>query len=332
MKTKLSLLGIIASLGAVATVSAQTTAVTKPVGYHTETVLANKFTLLGINVGNGVQAAGVFDADSATDNDVDYTTLLTADTPYTVQNTATGEHASVTAWDATTLTLDPDIAISTDDGYEIREDATVNSIFGVDNAAGLGAGDSSTADILWIPNADGSWTRIFQATAQPPFRTAGWRGTATGGTVDVGGTVIPFNVGIFVQSRQEDNLDVVFVGHVRTKAVTHSLNAGKFNFVNRVLPVGIALADSGLETAPSWQAGDSATADMIWLPDGAGGYDRIYYATAQPPFRTEGWRGTATGGTADQGGKELTAGYAIQKRGAAGSVTVAIPSDLDLGD
>ena len=38
-------------------VSAQT-ATTKPVGYHTETAKGNAFTLMGVNVGNAIAAAG----------------------------------------------------------------------------------------------------------------------------------------------------------------------------------------------------------------------------------------------------------------------------------
>ena len=72
MKIKLTLLGILVSMGVV---SAQT-ATTKPVGYHTETAKGNAFTLMGVNVGNAIAAAGEFDADAATDNDADFTALL----------------------------------------------------------------------------------------------------------------------------------------------------------------------------------------------------------------------------------------------------------------
>ena len=324
MKTKLSLLGIIASLSAVITVSAQDTAVTKPVGYHTETILGDAFTLLGINVGNAVAAAGDFDADAATDNDVDFTTLLTAGTPYTVQNLSTGVSASVTGFDATSLTTT--LSVSSGDSYEVRADATISSIFGATNEAGLGEGDSGSADVIWIPQDDGSFRQIYRAQAVPPFQAAGWAEIGAAG--DAASVVIPFDVGIFIQRRQADPVDIVFVGHVRTSATTVNLLADKFNFVNRVLPVGITLGDSDIETAPSWQDGDSGSADIIWLPNGAGGYDQYYYAAAVPPFQAAGW--AQVGAAGDKSGVELTAGYAVQKRGATGQVTVAIPGDLDL--
>jgi hypothetical protein len=324
MKTKLTLLGIIASLGAIASVSAQTTAVTKPVGYHTETILGDAFTLLGINVGNAVAAAGEFDADSATDNDVDFTTMLNAGDPYTVQNIATGASASVTGWTATELTTA--LAVSSGDSYEIRQDATIADIFGTDNAAGLGEGDSLSADIIWIPQLDGSFRQIYRAAAVPPFVAAGWAEVGAAG--DSASVVIPFDVGIFIQRRQVASLDIVFVGHVRTTATTVNLLADQFNFVNRVLPVGITLGDSDIETAGSWADGDSLSADIIWLPNGTGGYDQYYYSAAVPPFVAAGW--AQVGAAGDASGVELTAGYAIQKRGDSGPVTVAIPGDLDL--
>ena len=85
-------------------VSAQT-ATTKPVGYHTETAKGNSFTLMGVNVGNAIAAAGEFDADDATDNDADFTALLDDGVSYTVQNINSGESASVNGNDATTLDL-----------------------------------------------------------------------------------------------------------------------------------------------------------------------------------------------------------------------------------
>jgi hypothetical protein len=327
MKTKLSLLGLIASLSAVVTVSAQNTAVTKPVGYHTETILGDAFTLLGINVGNAVAAAGDFDAASATDNDVDFTTLLTAGTSYTVQNLATGAAAPVTGFDANTLTTT--LTIASGDTYEIRADATVASIFGANNEAGLGDGDEASADVVWIPQADGSFVQIYRKVADF-FGGAGWRQVGDSNT-DESGRVIAFTSSIFIQRKLADPLDIVFVGHVRTSATTYSLLADQFNFVNRVLPVGITLADTDIEaaiTAGTWADGDAGSADVIWITDGAGGYDQFYFSVAGI-FGDAQW--TKNGGDgSDQAGQELTSGFAIQKRSANSSVTIALPSDLDI--
>jgi len=331
MKTKLSLLGIIASLSAVVTVSAQDSAVTKPVGYHTETILGEAFTLLGINVGNAVSAAGDFDADSAQDNDVDFTTLLTVGSPYTVQNTTTGESASVTSFDANSLTTTLG-NISSGDSYEIRKDSTVNDIFGENNAAGLGEGDQGSADVCWIPQTDGSFVQVYY-DAGGFFGSEGWKEVGGDGSL-AGGTVIPFTSSIFIQRRQAASIDIVFVGHVRTSASTYNLLADQFNFVNRVLPVGITLNETGIasENGPidqgTWADGDGDTADVIWVTNGAGGYDQFYFAEGGF-FGDAQW--TKVGGDgSDQGSQELSSGFAIQKRSANSAITVAIPSDLDI--
>ena len=332
MKTKLSLLGIIASLGAVVTVSAQNTAVTKPVGYHTETLLGNAFTLLGINVAGPITGAGEFDADAAQDNEADFGSMLTAGVPYTVQNLTTGASApcSADAGDATSLVTT--LAVSSGDSYEIRQDSTIGDIFGADNAAGLGEGDQGSADVVWIPQLDGSFVQIYYDEGGF-FGSEGWKEVGGDGSIQTG-AVIPFTSAVFIQRRQATDLDVVFVGHVRTTETTYNLIGGQFNFVNRVLPVGIALGDTGIAGAGGaieagvWADGDGSSADVIWCSNGAGGYDQYYYAEASF-FGPAQW--TKVGGDgSDQAAAELTSGFAVQKRSASSSVTVSFSSDLDL--
>ena len=304
-------------------VSAQT-ATTKPVGYHTETAKGNSFTLMGVNVGNAIAAAGEFDADDATDNDADFTALLDDGVSYTVQNITTGESASVNGRDATTL--DTDLAVSSGDSYEVRADVTVGSLFGAANEAGLGAGNATTADVIWIPTGDGFAQVFYDDGKGFPPRPAGWRAIGAGGA-DQAGTAVPFTAGIFVQRRAADDLDIVFVGHVRTEATSFGVGTG-FNFLNRVLPVGVALDDTGLEAFIA--KGNSGSGDLVWSPDGNGGYAQYYYTDGGGfPPQSAGWKAVGAG-DADKGAETLGSGYAIQRKGDAGSVSVAIPNGLDL--
>ncbi|MEC9037767.1 MAG: hypothetical protein VX588_13170 [Verrucomicrobiota bacterium] len=320
MKIKFTLLGILATMGVV---SAQT-ATTKPVGYHTETAKGNSFTLMGVNVGNAIAAAGEFDADDATDNDADFTALLDDGVSYTVQNITTGESASVNGRDATTL--DTDLAVSSGDSYEVRADVTVGSLFGAANEAGLGAGNATTADVIWIPTGDGFAQVFYDDGKGFPPRPAGWRAIGAGGA-DQAGTAVPFTAGIFVQRRAADDLDIVFVGHVRTEATSFGVGTG-FNFLNRVLPVGVALDDTGLEAFIA--KGNSGSGDLVWSPDGNGGYAQYYYTDGGGfPPQSAGWKAVGAG-DADKGAETLGSGYAIQRKGEAGSVSVAIPNGLDL--
>ena len=313
-------MGILATMGVV---SAQT-ATTKPVGYHTETAKGNSFTLMGVNVGNAIAAAGEFDADDATDNDADFTALLDDGVSYTVQNITTGESASVNGRDATTL--DTDLAVSSGDSYEVRADVTVGSLFGAANEAGLGAGNATTADVIWIPTGDGFAQVFYDDGKGFPPRPAGWRAIGAGGA-DQAGTAVPFTAGIFVQRRAADDLDIVFVGHVRTEATSFGVGTG-FNFLNRVLPVGVALDDTGLEAFIA--KGNSGSGDLVWSPDGNGGYAQYYYTDGGGfPPQSKGWKAVGAG-DADKGAETLGSGYAIQRKGDAGSVSVAIPNGLDL--
>ncbi|MDG1853439.1 MAG: hypothetical protein P8I97_04720 [Verrucomicrobiales bacterium] len=320
MKIKFTLLGILATMGVV---SAQT-ATTKPVGYHTETAKGNSFTLMGVNVGNAIAAAGEFDADDATDNDADFTALLDEGVSYTVQNITSGESASVNGNDATTL--DTELAVSSGDVYEVRADVTIGALLGAANEAGLGAGNATTADVVWIPSGDGFSQIFYDDGVGFPPRPAGWRAIGAGGA-DQAGTSVPFTAGIFIQRRAADDLDIVFVGHVRTAATSFGVGTG-FNFLNRVLPVGVALDDTGLEAFIA--KGNSGSGDLVWSPDGNGGYAQYYYTDGGGfPPQSAGWKAVGAG-DADKGAETLASGYAIQRKGEAGSVSVAIPNGLDL--
>ncbi|MDB4712145.1 hypothetical protein OAF65_10105 [Verrucomicrobiales bacterium] len=320
MKIKFTLLGILATMGVV---SAQT-ATTKPVGYHTETAKGNSFTLMGVNVGNAIAAAGEFDADDATDNDADFTALLDEGVSYTVQNITSGESASVNGNDATTL--DTELAVSSGDAYEVRADVTIGALLGAANEAGLGAGNATTADVVWIPSGDGFSQIFYDDGVGFPPRPAGWRAIGAGGA-DQAGTSVPFTAGIFIQRRAAADLDIVFVGHVRTEATSFGVGTG-FNFLNRVLPVGVALDDTGLEAFIA--KGNSGSGDLVWSPDGNGGYAQYYYTDGGGfPPQSAGWKAVGAG-DADKGAETLASGYAIQRKGEAGSVSVAIPNGLDL--
>ena len=320
MKIKFTLLGILATMGVV---SAQT-ATTKPVGYHTETAKGNSFTLMGVNVGNAIAAAGEFDADDATDNDADFTALLDEGVSYTVQNITSGESASVNGNDATTL--DTELAVSSGDAYEVRADVTIGALLGAANEAGLGAGNATTADVVWIPSGDGFSQIFYDDGVGFPPRPAGWRAIGAGGA-DQAGTSVPFTAGIFIQRRAAADLDIVFVGHVRTAATSFGVGTG-FNFLNRVLPVGVALDDTGLEAFIA--KGNSGSGDLVWSPDGNGGYAQYYYTDGGGfPPQSAGWKAVGAG-DADKGAETLASGYAIQRKGEAGSVSVAIPNGLDL--
>ncbi len=341
MKTTSNLLGIAVSLAAVASLQAQNTAVTKPVGYHTESLFEG-FNVIGANVGKAVSAAGDFEGPGATDTDVDFTALLTGGTAYAVQNTTTGDVASVSSWTATELTTTPALTVTAGDKYEIRAEQTIADLFGANNESGLLEGDEGTADVVWVPDGTGLYERVYRnnVTSTDPFNplTPGWRSIG-GGNTDSASVVVPFNFAVFLQRRSATALSLVFVGHVRGTTDTNTGGAAStrvslfqgFNVVNRVLPVGIGAADAGV--ANMLTPGDESTGDVLWNPAGNGLYTRIYNnnVTSTDPFNplTPGLR-TIGGGNTPADSVSLESGFLVQRRAAAGIVAIDVPSGLDL--
>jgi len=307
------------------------TATTKPVGYRTETVKPGVFNLLSPNLDNAVGAAGTIDTIAGatlTDNEANFTAAFTAGAPVTLKITSganAGITADVTSFTATALTTAQDISAALTAGvsYEARKTPTIASLFGATNGAGLLAGSSASADIVWVPNGTGGYDQIYYANALPIIGT-GWSKVG-GGAANQANLGVSITDAVFIQRRGATELPIVFTGHVQTSATKTGVLTG-FNPVSRVIPVGLSLTDSQLNTELA--AGSATTGDVLWNPDGNGGYVQYYYANALPIIGT-GWRQVG-GGATDRGGVQLASGFLVQRRGAATNVTLRIPTGLDL--
>ena len=154
---------------------------------------------MGVNVGNAIAAAGEFDADAATDNDADFTALLDEGVSYTVQNITTGAAAAVTGFDATRSQQISQLAQAT---YEVRADVTIGSL-GAANEAGLGAGNATTADVVWIPTANGFAQVFYDDGKGFPPRPAGWRAIGAGAADQAGTSVHSQLVSLFSVVKQK---------------------------------------------------------------------------------------------------------------------------------
>lgn len=332
MKTH-SHLFTLAALAVAASSAFGQTATTPPVGYRTETIKGNAFNLVSADLDNPVAVAGIIDAvagTTLTDNDVDFTNpaLGTGLILQITEGANQGFTAFVTGVTQHTVTTAQDISALITAGttkYEIRKALTIADLFGATNSAGLQSGNQTTADKLWILDESGLFQQYYYADAAPPFITVGWRKVA-GGNTDRAAVPVYFTDGIFIQRVAATDKDIVFTGHVRKIKSKVGIETG-FNYLSRVLPVPMTLAQSGLET--ELQAGNQTTADKVWIPDGAGGYSQYYFATAQPPFITAGWRKVA-GGNTDQSGVSITSAFIIERVGAATNATLAIPAGLDI--
>ena len=328
MKTHLKFLAGVSALAAIASATAQDNT-TKPVGFRTETIKGGGvFNLVSNELTEPVSAAGTLSAvgaNSATDENADFTTSLAGENKTWVlqvtSGAASGTITEVTVTDATNVGTGDDLAaagVAAGDSYEIRAAKTLSDIFGADNSAGLQAGSAvGNSDVIWIPDGQGGFVRYF--FKQGGLGANGW--TQVGGSAgQAGNAAVVFADAFFIQRRAAEDLDIVLVGHVPTQGINLALIPG-FNFVSRVAVVGQTINTSGL--ADSLQKGPAVgSADVIWNPDGAGGYTRY--------FIKEGGLGangpTQVGGAAGQAGDAaLASGIIIQRRGAAANAALALP-------
>ncbi|MEZ5325550.1 MAG: hypothetical protein R3F19_10850 [Verrucomicrobiales bacterium] len=323
MKTHLKLIAGVA-LAAISSASAQENT-TKPVGFRTETIKAGVFNLISADLTEAISAAGTSTGVSATgltDDAADFATTLAAEgKTWVVQITsgaAAGTVIEATVNGANGLNS-PDFAaagVAAGDSYEVRAAKTLADIFGAANEAGLTKGSGEVADIVWVPNGDGTFTRYYYK--EGGLGGTGWRSLASP-TIDESNAPIVYSDAFFIQSRGAADLNLVIVGHVQTRPATVGLNQG-FNFVSRVVPVGQTLGTTGL--LPTLLGGAAADADLVWLPDGAGGYTRYYSKIGG--LGGDGWRSLSSP-AADASGTAVPSGVIIQRKGAATNVSIGVP-------
>ena len=334
MKLKLtqSILAAVLILGSPALVLGQAT--TKPVGFQSVTVKASAFNLVGINFLKASVVVGVLEGvtvNSATDNDVDFATALSGLSNLVIEitnNTGAGAWANVSAPVGGQVTLDTDLVAlgaAAGDSYQIFALPTIAEVFGATNSAGLKSGNTTTADIIWLSKSDGSggFDKYYYAAASPPFITAGWKSASTGNT-NQAGTAIYHNESMIIERRETTDLTLTFAGTVKTTPTLIPVFTG-FNFIERSFPVLSTLGNSSLSNYLG--AGTSTTADVVWIPNASGGYDKFYFATAVPPFITAGWKGVSTG-NADASATPLASGIIIERKG--GNTNVKITPDAAL--
>lgn len=310
---------------------AQTPAFSKPSGYVTQSIKANSFNLVGITLHNASSANGIVDEVTATtfvDNDANFTGSLVAGKTYILEITSgqgLGLTQEITSWTGTALTTSEsfvgEVATGTS-AYQLRESATISSVFGSDNSAGLLVGTATTADIIYVPNNSGGFDQFYRQPASPPFVPAE-RWTKVGGNGDFGSKALNFVDSIFIQRRGATDLSLTLTGQVKTTSVTSVVTGGgSFNYVGSVFPVGSTLDNSGLSS--SVLAGTATTADIVFVPNNQGGYSQYYYQPAQPPFvPTAQWVKIGTAGNA--GATPLTSGLIVQRRGPSARISITPP-------
>ncbi|MES2658240.1 MAG: hypothetical protein V4689_06460 [Verrucomicrobiota bacterium] len=285
------------------------TAYTTPVGYET-LPLASGFNYVGIRTHSPTVAAGTFEtvtATTLTDTGSALGTTLDDATSYIIE--ITGGNGAITnilgaaaVGDAITVTDNlTSVGVANGAAYRIRPASTLSSIFGSGNSAGLAAGffGPGGADLVYVPSGGGNFTIYYYDDGIP-----GWA-DGTGAGVDPSAITLIYTDTLIVATGAPLNLTVS--GEVKKDSTLLALDSG-FNYAASVYPAGATLASEfGLTSPPNLDYGffGPGGADLVYLPNGAGGFNIYYYDDGIP-----GWA-DGTGAGVDAATVNLTPGVII---------------------
>jgi len=235
-----------------------------PIGFHSELVKANSFSLIGVNVTNNVNEP---------------------------------HHRSI------------------------------EEMFGPNNETGLNAGKPAEADIVWLPDLEHGYVKIYyndKLQTFPPI-TVGWRGVGFG-NADMSQFEPPSNRGFFIESKKDYDWYIAFGGYIKQTEMFYDVEPG-MNILNKGFPTNIQLNQSGIEQSEGFKHGNQNTGDIIWLYRTNGMYDRYYYTDGghdRFPPQTAGWK-LIGGGDEDVGHHILSSSFIVETKGGGGEIMLHPP-------
>jgi hypothetical protein len=166
---------------------------------------------------------------------------------------------------------------------------SIGKIFGPSSAAYiLGNTNPINADIIWVPNEDGTWLQIFWSPGGnvfPPI-TRGWRAVGYGDQ-DMSGTMV--NRAFFYESKRDTDWGLAIGGYVRRS--NNNITSNKdWTLLNRGTPVPVNFTEANISSSVGILKGNESEADIFWIQKN-GLWEGYYYALKQtfPPL-TEGWK------------------------------------------
>lgn len=206
---------------------------------------------------------------------------------------------------------------------------TIADAFGATNSAGLTPGNSTTADLILIPNGAG-YDQYFYSANAVPFGI-GWRKVGAS-TVNQANVPFYYSDGFLIFARSAKSITIT--GEVKSGKTSIVLETGN-NFVSNLCPVnaggaspsaeGRTLGNSGLYTGNSSTgllgSNNPNAADQVLIWNGSG-YNQYFYSTTAVPFGI-GWRQVG-GGTTDRASVALPDGcYMVLRRGSPVTIQLA---------
>ena len=172
--------------------------------------------------------------------------------------------------------------------YRVRKHWTIERVFGQNNEAGLGGGNSITADQILIYNpVSQSYTTFYYQTSG--LGGVGWR-AAGSPTVNQSKAKLYPDEGLVIKRKQASDLQVRLFGQVKLGPTIVPVHMGA-NFIGNVYPTDtMTMGNSALYTgnsATGLNGGNVITADQVLIYNGTG-YDTYYYQTSG--LGGVGWR------------------------------------------
>lgn len=300
--------------------SAQASASTDPVGFKTLTVKGNNgITLLGIEFLGESKFTGQVNevtSNSVLVDGINFDELLDSASSYFLEIVSDGDNDGIntliTGWFGSTINLGDDLTGLIDIGSDtirIFRLPTISEVFdGV-----LSGGSATTADLIYMPNPDGSGlTGIYYSTGG--FFGVGWRQIGAGST-DKSDLPIYFSDGLYILKRSAGDTRITTSGVVKLNSHQVVVDEG-FTTFSTIFPVGTTLSNSGFydssSPSKSISAGSATTADLVYTDsDGDGSLEGYYYSSGG--FFGVGWRQIGAG-SLDKSDIPLGSGFGILRR------------------
>ena len=248
------------------------------VGYETINLNVG-FNPIGLRLLEKPVASGTLEVIGSTtveDTGADFSALLEAGTSYVLEiEDATGVLQIIDAFSGDTLTTPDDLSATVSEGvsYTIRETATIASVFGEANSAGLTGGPSSTSsDTIFVPDGSGGFREFFFFNGSVLVENTSPLSQAVAADIE-----LPHDQGFFIVSPAANSF--VIAGDLKVSNTSFPVSIG-FNPYASPFPVDGATIASvfGAGNSADLAGGPSATSsDTIFVPDGSGGFDEFFF-------------------------------------------------------
>lgn len=309
---------------------AQTVVATDPVGFVTTSLPATGYTYFGVNLTTApaLTSSSTILSGNTVNVGIDLASLDSNKNYFMEikEGTYEGFAADIASWSSQTLTLTENIESggivkANFDGSRvcIQELPTLNSMFGSDNSAGLKSGTLATADIIYILSG-GTFSRYYYSPGGFGG-TPEWRDESGN---PAGDTTIHFGDGLIIQTNDTAGKTISISGSVKIGPTNVPIYEG-FNLISNPSPIEdrLTLGTSGLKDG--LLAGTAGTADIVYLPNGSGGFDRYYYSPGGFGGTAE-WREVDSGSNADNVLLPNSGAFYVDRQ--SGTSSVMLPEDL----